>query len=146
MLGDEARQSGFKLSLLERLQEKYKEIGKPARDYLVSLSTNYRCHKDILAIPHKLFYSGLESKAQKADPHPKAPYPLLFICSNLTSNVCSPEIEAEVLLEQVKFFVQHWPKNSSWGEYELNKIAVVTSTRPQVNKNCLSKYKFLTLL
>ena len=133
MLGDEARQSGFKLSLLERLQAEYEKIGGPARDYLVTLSTNYRCHKDILAIPHALFYSGLKSKAQKADPHPKAPYPLLFICTNLTSNVCSPEIEAEVLLSQVNFFIQHWPSDSSWGNYELNKIAVVTSTRPQVS-------------
>lgn len=133
MLGEETRENGFKLSLLERLQMKYEEIGQPAKDYLVTLSNNYRCHQDILAIPHQLFYSGLKSKALEADPHPKAPYPLLFICSNLTSNVCSPEIEAHILLEHVNFFVQHWPsKNRTWGDYELKKIAVVTSTRPQV--------------
>ncbi|MCG8623370.1 MAG: C-terminal helicase domain-containing protein, partial [Proteobacteria bacterium] len=133
VLGDETRASGFKLSLLERLQMEYEKIGGPAKDYLVTLSSNYRCHRDILAIPHQLFYSGLKSKAKKADPHPNAQYPLLFVCSNLTSDVCSPDIEARVLLEQVNFFVQHWPSdNSSWGKYELNKIAVVTSTRPQV--------------
>ena len=133
MLGDETRESGFKLSLLERLQIEYEKIGGPALDYLVTLSTNYRCHKDILAIPHQLFYSGLKSKARKADVHPKAPYPLLFICSNLTTDVCSPETEAHVLLEQVNFFVQHWPRSSSWGDYDLKKkVAVVTSTRPQV--------------
>lgn len=133
MLGDETRASGFKLSLLERLQIEYERSGGPAKDYLLTLSTNYRCHKDILAIPHQLFYSGLKCKARKADPHPKAPYPLLFLCSNLTSNVCSREIEALVLLEQVSFFIKHWPRNnSSWGDYEPKKIAVVTSTRPQV--------------
>lgn len=133
MLGNETRASGFKLSLLERLQIEYERIGGPARDCLLTLSTNYRCHKDILAIPHQLFYSGLKNKSRKADPHPKAPYPLLFLCSNLTSNVCSREIEAHILLEQVSIFVQHWPRNnSSWGDYEPKKIAVVTSTRPQV--------------
>ena len=132
MLGDETRESGFKLSLLERLQIEYDKIGGPALDYLVTLSTNYRCHKDILAIPNQLFYSGLKSKAPRADLHPKAPYPLLFICSNLTSNGCSCEVEAHLLLDQVNFFVQHWPSNSSWGNYKLEKIAVVTSTYPQV--------------
>ena len=101
---------------------------------MLTLSTNYRCHEDILAIPHQLFYSGLKSKARQANPHPKAAYPLLFICSNLTSGVCSPEIEARILLEQVGIFIQHWPKHdSSWGDYEPKKIAVVTSTRPQVS-------------
>ena len=134
VLGDETRESGFKLSLLERLQLEYEKIGGPAKDYLLTLSTNYRCHKDILAIPHVLFYSGLKSQARKADPHPKAPYPLLFVCSNLTSDVSSSELEAKILLDQVNFFVENWPTdNSSWGEFELDKIAVVTSTRPQVD-------------
>ena len=138
MLGDETRDSGFKLSLLERLQMEYEKIGEPAKDYLLTLSTNYRCHEDILAIPNQLFYSGLKSKAQKADPHPKAPFPLLFICSNLTPNVCSSEIEADVLLQQVNFFVQHWPIDShSWGDCDIKKIPVVTSTYPQVRASLL---------
>ena len=133
MLGDEARENGLKLSLLERLQLLYDSIGGPAKDYSVTLSTNYRCHRDILAIPHQLFYSGLKCKARKSDPHPRAPYPLLFVCSNLTSDVCSPKIEAKVLLDQVDFFVKHWPSsNISWGDFELKKIAVVMSTQPQV--------------
>lgn len=133
VLGDEARDNGLKLSLLERLQMEYEKIGESAKEYLLTLSTNYRCHKSILAIPNQLFYSGLTSKAQKADPHPKALYPLLFICSNLTSDACSPDIEASVLLEQVNLFVQHWPSNNrSWGNYDLKKIAIVTSTYPQV--------------
>ena len=139
VLGDETRASGFRLSLLERLQLEYEKIGRPAKDYLLTLCTNYRCHKDILAIPHQLFYSGLKSKARKADTHPKAPYPLLFVCSNLNSNVCSREIEARILLEQVSVFIQHWPRNnSSWGDCEPKKLAIVTSTRPQVQFKILS--------
>lgn len=110
----------------------YEKIGEPAKDYLLTLSTNYRCHKEILAIPDQLFYSNLMSNAKNAKLHPKTPYPLLFICSNLTSDVCSPEIEASVLLEQVNIFVQHWPVDDSWGAYDLKKVAVVTSTYPQV--------------
>jgi hypothetical protein len=111
----------------------YEKIGGLAKDCLLTLSTNYRCHEDILAIPHQLFYLGLKSKARQASPHPKAAYPLLFVCSNVTSNVCSSEIEARILLEQVSMFIQHWPKNdSSWGNFDPKKIAVVASTRPQV--------------
>ena len=130
VLGEETRKSGFKLSLLERLQIEYEKCGAAAKDYLITLSTNYRCHKDILAIPHQLFYSGLKCKAKKADPHPNAPYPVLFVCSNLTTNTCSPKIEAQVLLGQVNKFVQNWPR--SWGDRKLKEIAVLTSTRPQV--------------
>ena len=96
VLGDETRQSGFKLSLLERLQVQYKKIGETAEKYLVTLSCNHRCHKDILAIPHQLFYTGLQCKAYKAETHPQAPYPLLFVCSNLSPDSCSPEVEAQV--------------------------------------------------
>ena len=76
MLGNETRESVFKLSLLVRRQIEYEKIGGPALDYLVTLSTNYRCHEDILAIPQQLFYSGLKSKARKADLHPKASLPI----------------------------------------------------------------------
>ena len=135
MLGEEARDSGFKLSLLERLQMEYKKIGGRANEYSITLSTNHRCHKEILAIPHQLFYKGLKSKAYKAIPHPQAPYPLLFVCSNLTSDVHSSvsDQEAQLLLEQVNNFVGHrsWP-HEQWGKYDISNIAVVTATRTQV--------------
>ena len=135
VLGEEARDSGFKISLLERLQKEYNEIGGRTNEYSLTLSTNYRCHNHILAIPHQLFYNGLKSKAYKAIPHPQAPYPLLFICSNLTSNVLSSvsDQEAQLLLEQVTAFVDQrtWPKEQ-WGKYDLSSIAVVTATRTQV--------------
>lgn len=109
----------------------YKRIGGLANEYSVTLSTNYRCHEDILAIPRHLFYKGLKSNAQKAALHPKATYPLLFVCSNLTPNECTGNVEAQILLKQVKFFIgENWPQE--WGEYDLTSIAVITATRPQV--------------
>ena len=135
MLGEEARDSGLKFSLLERLQKEYNKIGGRTNEYSMTLSTNYRCHKHILAIPHQLFYNGLKSKAYKAIPHPQARYPLLFVCSNLTSNVLSStgDQEARLLLQQVNTFAgQHtWPQEQ-WGKYDLSSIAVVTATRTQV--------------
>ena len=118
--------------MLERLQVEYKKIGETAEKYLITLSCNHRCHKDILAIPHQLFYTGLQCKAYKAETHPLAPYPLLFICSNLSPDSCSPEVEAQVLLDEVNKFTQSWPENDSWGAYDLQRIAVITSTRQQV--------------
>ena len=113
----------------------YSKIGGRTNEYSITLSTNYRCHKHILAIPHQLFYSGLKSKAYKAIPHPQAPYPLLFVCSNLTSDVLSSVSgqEARLLLEQVNAFVSQrtWPQEQ-WGKYDLGSIAVVTATRTQV--------------
>lgn len=132
VLGDEAHNSGLKLSLIERLQIEYEKISGPANDYSLTLSTNYRCHKDILAIPHQLFYKGLKSKPLKAVLHPKAPYPLIFVCSSLTSNMCTAEVEARILLEQVQIFAgNNWPHHE-WGEYDPNSVAVVTANRPQV--------------
>lgn len=132
MLGQKARNGGLRLSLLERLQMVYKNIGDKANGYTLTLSTNFRCHEDIVAIPHQLFYNGLKSKACEAIPHPQAPYPLLFVCSNLSSNLCSSELEAQLLMEQVNAFIgRHWPRQC-WGKYDISKIAIVTATRPQV--------------
>ena len=143
MLGYEARDSGYRMSLLDRLQIEYMKIGGRASEYSITLSTNYRCHKDILAIPHQLFYKGLKSKAQKASPHPLAPYPLLFVCSNLTPDVCPSDVEAQILLEQVNHFIGHnWP-SEQWGKYDISNIAVVTATRPQV---CMYLYLMLMKL
>lgn len=111
----------------------YEKIGGLANEYSVTLSTNYRCHKDILAIPHQLFYKGLKSHAHKAVLHPNARYPMLFICSNLTSEICSADVESRILLEQVKIFIgDNWPQKE-WGNYDLASIAIVTATHPQVH-------------
>ena len=132
MLGEEARENGLKYSLLERLQMLYEKCGGQALDYVVSLNTNYRCHKDIVEIPNQLFYENMIKRPLNAhhDHHPDATFPLLFICSSISSTT-DDELEAQLILQQVeKFAVHSWPSN--WGKRDLTKICLVTASRPQV--------------
>lgn len=135
MLGEEAREYGLKFSLLERLQDLYQQCGGNALEHMVSLNTNYRCHKEIVKIPSELFYeSKIKIRPQSASAHPQAKYPLVFVCSALTmgvDNKCEANVEANVLLRQLEnFVVLNWP--DSWGEKDLSKICLVTASRTQV--------------
>lgn len=133
VLGDEARENGLKYSLLERLQDLYKKCGgEDALEHnMVELNTNYRCHRDIVKIPNELFYgSKIKSRPHEASSHPKAKYPLLFVCSSLTSDVDN-HLEANVILEQIEdFTIFHWPDR--WGEWDLTKICLTTASKTQV--------------
>ena len=131
VLGDEARENGLKYSLQERLQNLYRRQGGLALYHMVSLNTNYRCHKSIIQIPNKLFYeSQIMSYPLKASPHPLAEFPLLFVCSSLTHEV-DREVEASLLLEKVMYYIMsNWP--IQWGERDWSNIGLVTSSRTQV--------------
>ena len=108
-------------------------------NYCATLVTNYRCHREILALPAKLFYpdSALECKVPETTTHPSAPYPLLFVCSSLDEKVQSinnvvNKNEAEILLKQVSHFIESWPH--SWGGKDsTHKVGIVTQTRSQVS-------------
>lgn len=130
VLGEKARKNGLKYSLQERLQGLYKQCGGNALKHIVSLNTNYRCHEDIMKIPNELFYgSKIKGNPLNALPHPGAKYPLIFVCSALTSKLeCN--LEAELLLKEVKRFMASWP--SQWGYKDLSKIGLVTASRTQV--------------
>ncbi len=133
MLGEAARENGFKYSLLERLQVLYKKHGGLALQHMVSLNTNYRCHKDLVKIPNELFYeSNIKScSPHDAFPHPKAAFPLIFVCSSLTAEV-DCQLEAKILLEQVQYFaMSHWP-SSIWGKQDLQTIGLATASQTQV--------------
>lgn len=134
VLGEEARENGLKFSLLERLQNMYKQLGGLAVEHMVSLNTNYRCRQELVKIPNELFYDSKINTAHcNALQHPRAAYPLIFVCSGLTSKVNS-KLEAQLLLEQVSRFAIHsWPL--SWGEKDLKKICVTTASRTQVSTN-----------
>ena len=132
VLGEKARKYGLKLSLQERLQQLYVKQGGLALKHMTSLNTNYRCHKGILQIPNRLFY---EYKIQACSPdalaHPKANFPLLFVCSSLTTEV-DCEFEAELLMKYFEDFVLfNWPTDR-WGEKDLSRISITTSSRTQV--------------
>ena len=132
VLGEEARMNGLKFSLQERLQELYKQCGDNALQHMVSLNTNYRCHKDIVRISKELFYeSKINSCPRNASAHPQAEFPLLFLCSSTTlSENC--KLEAQLLLQQIKkFAVSNWPKQK-WGNWDPAEICLVTATRTQV--------------
>ena len=132
MLGEEARKYGLKYSLLERLQQLYTEYGECASKHMVSLNTNYRCHQGIMKIPNELFYaSQIKSSPHTSHPHPRAEFPLLFVCSSLTNEVDN-SIEAELLLDYTMHFVgeRHWPEQ--WGLRDISKICLTTASRTQV--------------
>ena len=131
MLGREARENGLKDSLLERLQQLYKELGDRALKHMVSLNTNYRCHPDIIKISRQLFYrSKIISHPQNASVHPLAKHPLVFICSSLTVQAKS-KLEARLLLGEVRKYTSSWP--ACWGKKDGDKnICIVTASRTQV--------------
>ena len=121
----------MKYSLLERLQELYKQCGDNAMQHMVSLNINYRCHKEIVRIPSELFYeSKIRIHPQCASAHPQAKYPLIFVCSALKSHV-DQNFEAKLLLTEARSFVAlNWP--NQWGRKDLSKISLVTASRTQV--------------
>ena len=127
VLGEEARENGLKLSLLERLQVLYQKCGGNALKHMVSLNTNYRCHKDIMRICNELFYQS-EVKISHSR-HPQIECPLFFVCSSLTS-IINLNLEAKLVLEQIKQVVASWPAN--WGKMDLTKICFTTASQPQV--------------
>ena len=89
VLGDEARDCGLKVSLLERLHDIYSKE-RNASHLCATLLTNHRCHPALLALPSYLFYeSALINSDSQDQPklHPSTSFPLHFICSSLHTNL-----------------------------------------------------------
>ena len=127
------------MSLLERLLEHYKKLSGPAINQLsATLRTNYRCVEEILELPSSLFYqSQLIPAARGILPHPKAPYPLIFVCSSLqkvTECVESDtnEIEAQLLISKLIELLDPWPRE--WRYRRLEDVCVMAISRRQVIK------------
>lgn len=123
----------MKYSLLERLKMEYAQLGEIASPYSLSLTVNHRCHSDILPIPIKLFYGDMKSSPVNAKAHPDAPNPLVFVCSSISRDASDNKLEAEILLQEATRFVSRdkWPKRE-WGYYNLQEVAIISSTRTQV--------------
>ena len=138
VLGEQPRERGFSTSLLERLEMHYIRMGRIAAPYIVRLETNYRCHRDILSLAEKLFYKfPLKSLVSSESTHPNAPFPLVFVCSDLTPPQPSDnpinEPEARIIIEQLQKFARGWPKDS-WGmKVDPSHICVVSPSRTQVS-------------
>ncbi len=136
VLGEKSREYGLKHSILERLQSIYTKIGRAASPYSLTLAVNHRCNNQILEIPKKLFYTNIIANPAIVSSHPKAPYPLIFVCSSVSEQWSADvqKLEAELLLNEASKYVsrENWPQN--WRPYCNDKIAILTTTRTQVNK------------
>ena len=153
VLGDIPRKFGLSISLLERLHQTYSTsdlFKNAAKSHSDTLLNNYRCHRALLSLPSYLFYdSALLTKAESnAQLHPKAGFPLHFVCSSLESIKCEVrdniyESEAEIVLEEVAKYVSEWPRE--WGGKDLTSICVMTATADQVSVTKNSKFKLIIL-
>ena len=141
VLGDLSRDNGLKMSLLERLEKRYDDIGPKALCYLIQLDINYRCHPVITRLLSNVIYkypitSGLSPSKQ----HPKAKNcPYIFYCSDMTDDPTFDskefmKIEADAVINQLKTFFSagKWPK--SWKDFALHDVCVMSSFRTQVIK------------
>ena len=140
MLGELAVKNGLSLSLLERLYTVYNDerLTDASSVHSATLLTNFRCHHAILSLPSYLFYDSTLITAAEAVTHlhPKAKYPLHFICSDLSEakEVCTNDNQFEVtlLLQEMSKYVKSWP--NQWGKKDLSKICVMTATAHQVSQ------------
>ena len=145
VLGDEARENGLAVSLLERLHGLYEKLREATRNHCVNLVTNYRCHQGILELAEKLFYKlPLNCKIPKSSAHPDAPYPLLFFCSSIDDKAQSNtnKQEAEIALKLVAKFAKQWP-TERWGRLDLSQMCFMSPTRSQVGEVVL-QFIFVT--
>jgi len=134
VLGEEARENGLKYSIQERLENLYmsKDLAEIATSHIFHLNVNYRCHVEIMKILNNLFYKKeIISKPMNANSHPMAPYPLLFVCSSLDTQM-EPWKEAKILLDVLqKSVIENWPEKE-WGVKNLSNVSVIAASRTQV--------------
>ena len=140
VFGEEARQNGLSISLLERLHDKYHELGETSN--CISLLSNYRSHSGLLMLPSSLFYgSTLQCHVPDSTAHPLAPFPLVFVCSNMeqasiSHNGGTDDTEANILMEQVQRLIgESWPE-ALWGERDdpPGNVCIMTPSPSQVGK------------
>ena len=154
VLGDEARDNGLKVSLLERLHAIYNSSPSDflSETYCATLLNNYRCHRALLSLPSYLFYnSSLVAMPQSdAQLHPMcSDFPLHFICSSLNDEVLEVKeginnMEAEILLDEVVKYVSSWPVHE-WGCPDLSSLCIMTATSDQVSSYLPSTSQFSVL-
>ncbi|CAI8022524.1 Probable RNA helicase SDE3, partial [Geodia barretti] len=134
VLGDQPRKEGFSISLLERLENEYNNFGISADSYIARLETNFRCHPDILHLAGKLFYNcSLKSDVKPESTHPDAPFPLVFICSDIIHPHPSEnpinELEAKIVVEQLKKFGSGWPQDCWGAKLDPSQICLMSPSR-----------------
>ena len=150
VLGEEARENGLAVSLLERLHKYYGGLGGAAKCYCATLVTNYRCHSAILSLAERLFYKmSLRCGVAHSQTHPDAPFPLLFVCSSIVDTVqsvkCNTNMnEAKIVLKEVAKYAEKWPVHG-WGPKDLTQTSFISPTRSQVRPLSIHTLSQLTV-
>ena len=135
ILSERARKYGLGESLLERLYSHYEATNSVSmtKAHTSSLLTNYRCHPSILMLASSLFYECTLLSQNKREVHPKAPYPLAFLCTSMKQDEFSyyspeNEEEAKLLITKMIEFIQ------TWHSVPTEPIGLLASTKQQVIK------------
>ena len=141
VLGDEPQKYGLSKSLLERMYDLYCSQGHVAKSYCANLCTNFRCHRKILDLACQVAYKmPLHCEVSDKSTHPKAMFPLKFVCTSLDPNIKVTESsinedEVYVALKVASDFFMKWPKDV-WGNRNLSQICFLSPCRGQVLTDC----------
>lgn len=138
VLGKEPQECGLSISLLERLYDHYCSLGDITKDYCADLHTNFRCHRKIFDLARQVAYKKpLVCQVPDHSAHPKAQFPLQFVCTSLDSDITATEssidtVEVEVALKEASAIFMEWPDHC-WGKKDLSQICFLSPCRGQVH-------------
>jgi superfamily I DNA and/or RNA helicase/exoribonuclease R len=130
VLGEEARENGLKVSLLERLKTLYQSIGENTKSHQAYLVHNFRSHKLILEFASQMFYKSTV-KPSHVTPHIQShhdfSFPIVFVCTSIKKigNYEQP-VNVEEAKNLMNMLSQHLRVN------EGRQICVMSSSRAQV--------------
>lgn len=86
VLGEKPQECGLSISLVERLGNLYmRERPDISAKCHKTLTTNFRCHPDIIKLSGELFYKV--KLTSRVKPHEEAPFPFYFICSDVSNKL-----------------------------------------------------------
>ena len=113
VLGEKPQTCRLSVSLVERLHKVYTEEtpDEGVRCHR-ALTTNFRCHPDIMKLSGDLFYKT--SLTCKVEPHKRAPFPFHFVCSEV-DNVLRPLQKGTFYKEEAKIVADEMVKFSKPG-------------------------------
>lgn len=115
VLGKEPQEYGLSVSLVERLHKVYtQQIPSLGAKYHRALTTNFRCHPDIMDLSGRLFYHA--NLTSKIAPHKDAPFPFHFICSELEDKL-RPVESGTFYRTEAEIVVRHMDKCSFSGDF-----------------------------
>ena len=140
VLGDIARDNGLKISLLERLERRYDEIGGEC--YLIHLDVNYRCHPMLTKFLSDVVYKYPIEPAVTDNSTKKGHFadvdacPCFFYCchvnSDVPSNVDAMEVEAKAVISWLEYLESEAKNIKEEGKKSEDDICVVSSFKKQV--------------